>query len=148
MPNSASRGYTFSATELVTNTKLHALVDSAVLTITGVTANLSDMGDVSVSSLQNSQFLQYNGSAWVNASITQVADHGVLTGLSDDDHSQYILENGTRSFSGNVVTASDRGIYFGNASVNGSWRITRSVNNLNIERLESGSWVPKSAILP
>ena len=30
-----------------------------------------------------------------------VTDHGALTGLSDDDHSQYILAAGTRAFSGN-----------------------------------------------
>ena len=30
-----------------------------------------------------------------------VTDHGALTGLSDDDHIQYLLANGTRSLSGN-----------------------------------------------
>jgi hypothetical protein len=32
---------------------------------------------------------------------TVVKDHGLLTGLSDDDHTQYILASGTRAFSGN-----------------------------------------------
>ena len=31
-----------------------------------------------------------------------VSDHGALTGLSDDDHSQYILVDGTRAFTGNI----------------------------------------------
>lgn len=31
-----------------------------------------------------------------------VTDHGALTGLSDDDHTQYILVDGTRAFTGNV----------------------------------------------
>ena len=31
-----------------------------------------------------------------------VSDHGALTGLSDDDHTQYILEDGTRAFTGTV----------------------------------------------
>lgn len=39
MANSASRGYTFGATELVTNAKLHALVDSATLTIDTVSGS-------------------------------------------------------------------------------------------------------------
>jgi len=29
-----------------------------------------------------------------------VSDHGALTGLADDDHTQYILANGTRAFTG------------------------------------------------
>lgn len=44
----------------------------------------------------------------LNSSI--VTDHGNLTGLSDDDHSQYILADGTRSFSstvGGVTPTSD-----------------------------------------
>lgn len=32
-----------------------------------------------------------------------VSDHGALTGLADDDHTQYILVNGTRAFSGVVA---------------------------------------------
>lgn len=33
---------------------------------------------------------------------TGITDHGSLTGLADDDHSQYILEDGSRAFSGNI----------------------------------------------
>lgn len=33
MANAASKGYTFGTTELVTNAKLHALVDSATITV-------------------------------------------------------------------------------------------------------------------
>jgi len=33
---------------------------------------------------------------------THTHDHGTLTGLGDDDHTQYILANGTRAFSGTV----------------------------------------------
>lgn len=33
MANAATNGYTFGATELVTNAKLHALVDSATITV-------------------------------------------------------------------------------------------------------------------
>ena len=35
-----------------------------------------------------------------------VTNHGNLNGLSDDDHSQYVLVNGTRAFSGNWTNAS------------------------------------------
>ena len=36
------------------------------------------------------------------ATVVVVTDHGVLTGLADDDHTQYILATGTRDFSGKV----------------------------------------------
>ena len=38
---------------------------------------------------------------------TGVSDHSDLIGLNSDDHTQYILANGTRAFSGNVTVGSD-----------------------------------------
>jgi hypothetical protein len=35
-----------------------------------------------------------------------VTDHGALTGLSDDDHSQYLLASGTRALTGPLATSS------------------------------------------
>lgn len=32
-------------------------------------------------------------------------DHGVLTGLADDDHTQYLLANGTRNLTGNLTVS-------------------------------------------
>lgn len=44
------------------------------------------------------KFLIYNGSAWIEISSgSGITDHGALTGLADDDHTQYLLVNGTRS---------------------------------------------------
>ncbi len=34
--------------------------------------------------------------------LTVSLDHGALSGLADDDHTQYILEDGSRDFSGNI----------------------------------------------
>ena len=42
----------------------------------------------------------FNGTSWVTFGST--VDHGNLNGLTDDDHTQYILVNGTRAFSGNI----------------------------------------------
>jgi len=39
-----TKGYTFGATELVTNTKLHSLIDSA--TITGITFSEVTLGEL------------------------------------------------------------------------------------------------------
>lgn len=41
-----------------------------------------------------------------NVSGSIITDHGQLTGLSDDDHTQYILADGTRNFTGIVSYAS------------------------------------------
>ena len=52
----------------------------------------------------------FSGAIWqdVRAGISEesfsgVTDHGALAGLSDDDHTQYILADGTRAFSGQVL---------------------------------------------
>jgi len=50
------------------------------------------------------KLLIYNGAAW--AEITGgggVTDHGALTGLTDDDHTQYVLVNGTRAMTGDLT---------------------------------------------
>jgi hypothetical protein len=46
-----------------------------------------------------------NAGGYVNdlinvSSLNSALDHGALTGLGDDDHTQYILANGTRAFTG------------------------------------------------
>lgn len=50
-------------------------------------------------------------STGAGGSSTAVSDHGSLTGLSDDDHTQYLLADGTRTatsltVSGNITTSS------------------------------------------
>jgi len=47
----------------------------------------------------------------------------------------------------NLGLATNDTVYFGDQGTNGSWRITKSGNDLSIERRESGSWVQKSLIL-
>lgn len=44
------------------------------------------------------QVLTYNGTAWAPAASSSggVTDHGALTGLTDDDHPQYLLANAVR----------------------------------------------------
>jgi len=49
----------------------------------------------------------WNGSA-VKAFLVEGADHGLLSGLSDDDHTQYLLVNGTRAFTGDVAMGSHK----------------------------------------
>lgn len=47
----------------------------------------------------------YDGSSWVEIP-TDTADHGGLTGLADDDHTQYLLADGTRALTGPLATSS------------------------------------------
>jgi len=47
-----------------------------------------------------SRWLVFNGTAWVTGGGG--ADHGGLTGLGDDDHAQYLLEDGSRALSGDL----------------------------------------------
>lgn len=50
----------------------------------------------------NDEILKKTGADdWDCAADDDTTDHGALTGLADDDHTQYILVNGTRAFTGN-----------------------------------------------
>lgn len=66
--------------------------------------SLWDGGDGDYADItSNGGELLYNGSS-VAMSSAIVTDHGALTGLGDDDHTQYLLVNGSRALTGNIVT--------------------------------------------
>jgi hypothetical protein len=68
--------------------------DSKGRVTSGTNAALDDLSDVVISGPANGQALQYNGTNWVNATpSTGVTDHGLLTGLGDDDHTQYLNDS-------------------------------------------------------
>jgi len=49
------------------------------------------------------KLLIYNGASWIEISSgSGVTDHGALTGLTDDDHTQYLLVDGSREMSGGL----------------------------------------------
>ena len=58
---------------------------------------------------------------------TPVSDHGSLTGLSDDDHTQYLLADGTRAASSLTVT--------NDLTVNGNLTVNGTTTTLNTETL-------------
>lgn len=66
------------------------------------------------------------------------------TGLLVDENGN-VMTDGLGVFS-DVSTNSAGAYYIGNIITNGSWRIILSGNDLNFERRESGSWVPKGQI--
>jgi len=55
-----------------------------------------------------------------------VTDHGELTGLGDDDHTQYLLANGSRAMSGNFGPDTDNSRDFG--SITKRWKDAYFVN--------------------
>jgi len=57
----------------------------------------------------------YHNGVWVL--IGTIIDHGNLLGLGDDDHTQYILHDGTRAFTGNVQANASGTLDIGSASL-------------------------------
>lgn len=51
-----------------------------------------------------------------NLATAPVSDHGSMTGLMDDDHTQYLLVDGTRSVTGSILPATDSAYDLGSAS--------------------------------
>ena len=61
----------------------------------------------------NKQWI-YNGVTWVD--FGTVIDHGILGGIGDDDHTQYLLGTGTRTAATNSVQSFLQGIEVGNGT--------------------------------
>jgi cytoskeletal protein CcmA (bactofilin family) len=71
----------------------------------------------------------YDGTTWQNASFWQaLVDHGSISGLGDDDHPQYLLTDGSRNVTGDIVFDTDVDIS-GDLSVVGDV----SASNLHVE---------------
>ncbi len=47
-------------------------------------------------------YVDFRGNVFRGGTTSGVTDHGLLAGLADDDHLQYLLVNGTRAMSGNL----------------------------------------------
>lgn len=78
-------------------------------------ASLNDLTDVTISTPSTNQVLLYNGSIWVNGTITSgVTDHGALTGLSDNDHSQYYLASNVSTDAQNFLSAINSNLTYNN----------------------------------
>lgn len=55
-------------------------------------------------SLADQKLYYFDGAAWQPLTASGgITDHGALTGLLDDDHPQYALTDGTRTFTGDVT---------------------------------------------
>ena len=75
----------------------------------GGSASLSGLTDTNISSPSHNEALVWTSSTgeWINASLAGgggVTDHGLLTGLSDNDHPQYVLTTTNSALSSQVDT--------------------------------------------
>lgn len=78
--------------------------------------SLDDIPDVNVPTVVSGEYLAYDGEDWVNVSPQGgVTDHGMLTGLADDDHSGYLLlaGRGGQTISDNIILGPGYSLYFG-----------------------------------
>jgi len=80
---------------------------------------LDDLSDVVITAAATGDYLRYNGSNWVDVASGQIVtdinaalDHGVLAGLSDDDHTIYLLASAATNratFASNWTDLTDAG---------------------------------------
>lgn len=82
-----------SASAAISQSKITNLSsDLAAKAASNHTHAVDDLSDAAVSGAIDGQSLVYQSGTWVPATVTSgggVTDHGALTGLTDDDHSQY-----------------------------------------------------------
>ncbi len=69
---------------------------------------IDELDDVEIGTLSDNDLLQFDDATglWKNETVAEVAgtiDHGLLLGLADDDHTQYLLIDGTRDMTGELV---------------------------------------------
>lgn len=78
------------------------------------------------------------------------SDHGALTGLADDDHTQYLLANGTRSLTGNldfafykaIAMSCDNGATLPATPAVGTWFLHTPTGRKVLEIYDGTAWVP------
>ena len=92
------------------------------------------------------KLLIYNGATWAEITGGGVTDHGALTGLADDDHTQYLLIDGTREMTGTLDMGANN-VYLDSGvlrmsdgtGLSGSIGFTTGVQNYIQRQLISGS---------
>ena len=117
VPTNASRGFTATVSGIDPTLGYHLATKAYVDTLsgTGEVNTASNLGggtgiyaqkigaDLQFKSLVGAGTVGLSSdSTTITISGSGVTDHGLLTGLADDDHTQYILVDGTRGFTGTV----------------------------------------------
>lgn len=102
------------------------LLDGLDSTAFALASHTHPLSALTQSGATTGQAAVWNGSAWAPGSAG-VTDHGALTGLADDDHTQYVLVDGSRAMTGKLLVpeyAYNGGVSIGGATTaNGAIRI-------------------------
>ena len=85
---------------------------------------------------EGDDYIDWRGRATARGAVSGVTNHSALSGLLNDDHTQYSLVDGTRDFTGNVTV---NGIVNAYAYDTGNYRIDETSSRLQfINELETG----------
>jgi len=102
VPVNASRGFTATVSGVDPTQSYHLTTKSYVDQI-GTTISGDILTYVSNNYIDNTEMTTISGDIVTYITDTSnIIDHGLLAGLSDDDHIQYILVDGSRAFAGTV----------------------------------------------
>lgn len=75
---------------------ISGVLNSKISSIPTIPSGINDLNDVTTTGVASGNYLGYNGSEWVpTAPAGGVTDHGLLTGLDDDDHSAIYYNKST-----------------------------------------------------
>lgn len=138
----AKQAALISATNIKTVNSTTLLGSGDVVTVSSLTAgsgmNFTTISSTGAITMGTPSTLTTSTSNGVSANSHTHAITGFLPVLAvaDVDLGAYSLLMGSTSY-----------FYIGSATVDGSWRLGRSGNNLTIERRESSAWVAKSTVL-
>ena len=88
---------------------------------------ITDLSDVTITSAANNQFLRYNGSAWVNASIAEING---LTDLSDVTITS-VSTNQVLSYNGSAWVNTSNPTVAGNLTVTGNLTVSGTTTTVN-----------------
>ena len=113
---------------------IHPDIDSRTIVVKHNTGNIKCVGDadITLDDAHDYCILVFSASQWMAANLfnSGVADHGGLTGLTDDDHTQYLLADATRASTGdqelkglNFTDAVELTISSGAVTRTGSWHL-------------------------
>lgn len=104
----------------------------------GGIAVLNDLQDVVIGSPQNQHALVYDNGQWINSALPSgVTDHGALSGLTDDDHPQYLTQTRAGTFYPSInttVSGVNSIIGGGNLSVNRELQLVNDASTPGVSR--------------
>ena len=105
--NSITLDFSSAPTSNSVRVGVYSAVDGSTISVGSISGNsINDLGDVTITSVANGQFLKWNGSAWVNDSIPTINtlnDVGDVT-ITSASNGQFLKWNGTAWVNDSIPT--------------------------------------------